>query len=332
MAAWLDLVTGEAGWTLLDAGRLDSIINSMESPESQYPSFVYFVGGACRYPAMRALFPNNNVARNGPSSFINLHLSTGTESQNYPVIFAESNYIGNIALGQKIPHQWGAENLRHYPMTEQASAATLMYQNIISTFVLPWTHVVCFFIDNDNDLDKVKQFLEIPFSSIRAGSQTAVFSLEMVIVLRNKHLSWNHGDIKVMFSSLSVCLNATIVDLRKREELSPTAEFAPLSQLLVVLLESQRLARHDQGFLFSGKHLCSLWNISMSRGLEKTKKDGMDCLAVARENKQHNLITAEHIRNFLSEAIKHHYTTQDISSFLATSLLMNAYPPHMHGT
>ena len=78
MAAWLDLVSDATGWSLVDTGRLEEVVQDMNHPESQFPSFIYFAGNGNRIKALRALFPRNNVTRKGPAGLVRLHLSTTT--------------------------------------------------------------------------------------------------------------------------------------------------------------------------------------------------------------------------------------------------------------
>lgn len=57
MAAWLDLVSGAGELSLVDTGRLDTIIREMSYPREQYLSILYFAGNSTRMNALRGLFP-----------------------------------------------------------------------------------------------------------------------------------------------------------------------------------------------------------------------------------------------------------------------------------
>jgi hypothetical protein len=69
-AVWLDLVHESTGWALVDTGRMDQIVQDMSHPTTQYPSLVYFLGNANRVPALRSLFPQNNITRRGPAGLV----------------------------------------------------------------------------------------------------------------------------------------------------------------------------------------------------------------------------------------------------------------------
>lgn len=331
MAAWLDLIVDTKGWTLVDTGRLETLVTSMAEPRVQYPSIIYFVGGSSRYPAMQALFPHNNVTRRGPSSFLGLHLSTETANNQYPVLFAEGNFISDVMKGTKSPCRWPNKHLRHYQMKSKLNSVKDIYQRCISDFLLPWTQVICFFVENLNDTDKVRQFLDIPRPGVKVGSQALRVVLQVIVVVRNQNLQRSSDELKALLPSKPMDVNVTIMDLRERVGLSPTAELAPLRHHLFSVMTKTRSSQLEQGLLFSAEHLCVLWNRTLRQGLGKRSDSILDCLAVARESKQLNLITRDHISAFLNDATDGGYKHDYLYSFLASAFLMNAYPPGMHG-
>jgi hypothetical protein len=63
MAAWLDLAHNATGWSLVNTGWMDEIVQGIAHPTTQYPSFLSFLGNSNRMVALRSLFPHNNVRR-----------------------------------------------------------------------------------------------------------------------------------------------------------------------------------------------------------------------------------------------------------------------------
>ncbi|KAJ5795906.1 uncharacterized protein N7518_004446 [Penicillium psychrosexuale] len=125
MAAWLDLLSDVTGRSLVDTGRFEEIIQGMSHPNSQYPSFIYFAGNGNRIKALQALFPHNNVTRKGPTGLIRIHLSTTTAHTEHPILFAESNPFSQAGI-------------------------------------LPWTQVLCLFVNTISEMQDVQQLLEAP--------------------------------------------------------------------------------------------------------------------------------------------------------------------------
>jgi len=98
MAAWLDLVHDSTGWALVDTGRMDQIVQDMSHPATQYPSLVYFLGNRNRVPALRSLFPQNNITRRGPAGLARLHLSASLGRVCY-VCSWMARPVGSITYG-----------------------------------------------------------------------------------------------------------------------------------------------------------------------------------------------------------------------------------------
>lgn len=98
MAAWLDLVSENEVWNLVDTNRLGELVQELPYPKFQYPSLLYFTGNSNRMKALRALFPYNNITRKGPAGLIRLHLSTKTAHTQSPILFAESSLCLEYSL------------------------------------------------------------------------------------------------------------------------------------------------------------------------------------------------------------------------------------------
>ncbi|PYH50940.1 FabD/lysophospholipase-like protein [Aspergillus niger CBS 101883] len=98
--AWLDLTQGATGWSLVDTGRMNEIVQDMSHPATQYSSLISFVGNYNRMLALRSLFPHNNVLRRSSAGVIRLHLSIITAHNEYPIWFAESRLQDLPAVGE----------------------------------------------------------------------------------------------------------------------------------------------------------------------------------------------------------------------------------------
>jgi hypothetical protein len=63
MAIWLDLAPNTTGWSLVDTGRMDEIMQGMAHLATQYPSLVSFLGNGNHMAVLHSLFPYNNIRR-----------------------------------------------------------------------------------------------------------------------------------------------------------------------------------------------------------------------------------------------------------------------------
>lgn len=334
MASWLDLISEAQGWTLVDTGRLEKLVEGMSHPHSQYPSLVLFAGNASRIKALQALFPHNNVTRRGPAGFTRLHLSTETAESEHPVLFAEGSLLRDSGLGGSSLCRWPTEKLRRYPIFHgRTSSITDIKQHVISKLLLPWTQVLCFFVNVAAEIQKVYQVLDVPRCKVKFGSQFVPNFLRVVIVItsndeRGSHDTALHQSIQRLKEDLK--LQIIVVDLRDRHLLSPKAAFEPLRLEVLSQIQISRREQIEHGFAFSAQHLCTLWNRTLEQIKTRLESLTIDCLAIARENHKLNLVTRNHIEVFLNEAANSGCEVNDTYPFIASTFLLNAYPPSMH--
>jgi hypothetical protein len=148
---------------------MDQIVQDMSHPTTQYPSLVYFLGNGNHVPALRSLFPQNNITRRGPAGLVRLHLSTTTASTEHPIWFAESGFhdsTANHVDGRLV----SASHHRHYPLPPMTggSAMDLRY-HVWRRGLFPWTSVLCLFVDGSAELQAAHELLDRSPTEIHAG-------------------------------------------------------------------------------------------------------------------------------------------------------------------
>ncbi|CAG8118502.1 unnamed protein product, partial [Penicillium nalgiovense] len=164
MAAWLDFVKENEAWDLVDTNRLDQLVQELPNPKYQYPCLLYFYGNSNRKKALRALFPYNNITRKGPAGLIRLHLSTKTAHTQNPILFAESGLCLEQSLGDS---KWlNNSTTRHQTFSLGGADGTLtparLQQEVKRQLVLPWTQILCLFLDSVPDIQAATDLLQRP--------------------------------------------------------------------------------------------------------------------------------------------------------------------------
>ena len=184
MAAWLDLVSDAEGWSLVDTGRFEELLQGMSHPKEQYPSLIYFAGNGARINALRALFPHNNVTRKGPSGLARLHISTSTAHTENPTIFVEGNPFTQNGLGDTKWLRGSTEKHRRFPMSSVDGTRPLatVQQNMIKRFILPWTHILCLFVNSASEIKQAQDLLQSPSRKLTVGNQPLPELMRVVIV------------------------------------------------------------------------------------------------------------------------------------------------------
>lgn len=127
-----------------------------------------------------------------------------------------------------------------------------------------------------------------------------------------------------------VALEVTFVDLRDRYELSPMAAFEPLRSVILDKIQLVRTEQTQHGVLFSAVHLSALWKSNLESQMRGLDPADFDCLRVARKNYPSALSMKVCLVDFLRQAEKTGYDAQDVSSFVASAILMDAYPLGSH--
>ncbi|KAJ6175004.1 hypothetical protein N7485_004809 [Penicillium canescens] len=335
MAAWLDLVSDSTGWTLVDTGRMEQLVHGMSHPHTQFPSVVYFAGNGSRIKALRALFPHNNITRRGPAGLVRLHLSTRTASTLNPILLAESSLSNVSGLGESGLRRWSSDNVQRYRILQDGTRrVTEIQQQVISQVLLPWTNVFCLFVDTQSDIRDACQLLKRPRQTVTIGSQSIPDLMHIVIVLTGAQNVGNEDLCKAsheLHATESLSKDVTVLDLRDRYELSPTAAFEPLRRLILNEIQDIRVEQSRQGLSFSAIHLTTLWTRTLRLELGTSESSILDCLQVARENHRLNNITTECLVEFIKQATSYILAKNGVHAFIASALLMNAYPPGMHG-
>ncbi|KAI2975064.1 hypothetical protein CBS147324_3249 [Aspergillus niger] len=262
--AWLDLTQGATGWSLVDTGRMNEIVQDMSHPATQYSSLISFVGNYNRMLALRSLFPHNNVLRRSSAGVIRLHLSIITAHNEYPIWFAESR-------------------LQDLPAVE-----------------------------------RTKSLLEALQSRTQAGASSAPARMRVIVVLTKPTAVYKADPVEVLQAVWSVTdpdhVSLSVIDLRGRYQLSGPALFAPLQ---------------CQGLLFSAAHQAFLWHRSLPR-LLYSAAHRVDCLFLSRERLPVSGAFSEGLTELLVQSRTLKCPIQEIYSFMASALLMDAYPPGMH--
>lgn len=332
MAAWLDLVHDSTGWALVDTGRMDEIVQDMSHPTTQYPSLVYFLGNGNRVPALRSLFPQNNITRRGPAGLARLHLSTTTASTEHPIWFAESGFhdsTANHVDGRLAP----ADHHRHYPLP--GGSAMDLKHHIWRRALFPWTSVLCLFVDGAAELQAAHDLLDSSSTEIHAGRHpTSSTGMRIIMVLTDPSAEYHADPWEALSSGFpdpdTSDPTISILDLRDRHDLSPRAAFEPLRRTLLDQIQISRDRRMQQGLLFSARHWNHLWNQTLCGGQLVTPQARIDCLQIAREKLPVDLSLGHRLAEFLASAARAGCPPHDIHTVVASALLMDAYPPGMH--
>lgn len=334
MAAWLDLVNEDGAWSLVDTSRLEELVQGMPHPKSQYPCLIYFAGNSNRMKALQVLFPQNNVTRKGPAGLIRLHLSTKTAHTENPIIFAESNLCPEQGLGDSKWLKNSTRKHRRYTIrdAERSSSPATIQQDVKRQLILPWTHILCLFLDSGSDIKAARNLLQQPNRQLTIGSQAIPASMRVVMIL-TKHQRGDEATVEQCpdFHKIFNTERFTLLDLRPRCNLSDTVAFDPLRTLIVEQLHTIHAEQESTCRLFSASHLNAVWQSNVQVHGQRLNASRFDLLAQARIGYPKNESMGDCLLQFLHNMASSGYSEEDMEGFVASAFLMDAYPPGMHG-
>lgn len=333
MAAWLDVVSDGEGWSLIDTGRLREIVQDMAHPNSQFPFLILFAGNPSRVRALRALFPRNNVTRKGPGGFVRLHLSTATAQKEQPVLFAETDIFTQNGLGDTVSSRYRFKNLRrfHIPVPDKGASVEEVKRKIVANKILPWTKVICFFVSSSSEMANVQRLLQGSHRRLSVGDQPLPENIHVIIVLTEGDADNPESNAYCSNMTEESFPNQTILDLRHHAGMSELVIFEPLRRLIMdQLYERDSIEQIGQNANFSATHLYTLWNADLQLQENWQKEVDLDCLQIARGNFPENCGLSNCLVEFKKIMDRLRCPDSETHQFIASALLMNAYPPEMH--
>jgi hypothetical protein len=120
------------------------------------------------------------------------------------------------------------------------------------------------------------------------------------------------------------------LDLRRRSDLSDVAMFEPLRRLLQARLTQIRDEEEREGRLFSAVHLNAFWKANLTDEARFSNRGSLDLLAIARQGFPPACVQVNHVRRHFDQFTAPSLSQEQRNEFIASALLMDAYPPGMH--
>jgi hypothetical protein len=321
--SWLRLATDDGIW-LQDAGRVTDIIQGMTNPESQYPRLIHFIGRQSKDQAIRALFPESISRRASTSNLANLRVVPSTTGSSSPLLFADSDpFVETLddapSLDPELPSfeaTWSA--------TSNREVINILHARLFFLF----SDVICIFVEDFPDLREVAVRLVERGRIAHTSSLPSEVRPQVIIVFPNSVCSQPLVEDYVSGNDRNEILNAftlappfflTQGDLR----------FSQLKNALLSHVQDIHNARRQHGSLFSCNHFVAF----SSRALEHVAQTAIhpfDFITATRQSNEVGKDYIDHVSNFLRLGSKFSIPYIHLASFIASSILMDAYPPNMH--
>ncbi len=331
--SWLDFsYTNEL--VLWDTGRLSRLSLELTNPARQRPSLILFVGRKCKEFALRDLFPWNNIKKSSREGFATLRADTLSLHSDFPIFFAESDPFTTPLH----PEAYACHEASSSPLQWSLSAGQSLYDVVHARLFSLFTDILCIFADDFYDFEDVVSRIRAWAALGRASGQFHMARLKVIIVkqgagpgpsptydlLESEYLQHNlsQPDIVAFFSSVTVLHLAD-------EQISSLARHRPLKELIQRQTDEIRHVKQSIGCHLSALHLT--WYFSEAvKHTARTVVESFDYMALSRHANPISTEFSEHLINFLSLRTQCDLPENIWTSYLASVILVDAYPRGMH--
>jgi len=304
--------------------RTSNVVHEMAAPDKQYPSMIFFIGRQCKDAALREMFPNNNIRRGNRDGIVNT-----------PLLFADGNPLAPIPirLGDTTCHEQNTLPLA-WSAPQDQSILHFMYARLVALF----SNVICIFAEDLGGLDGVAKLLKRWIEKGDASTLPTRVRPRVIIVLREEEEAATHGVLQMedlqhelrdqearakAFSSISLIYLAG-------EYISPLARHRRLKEVLLAEVEVSRLERIEQRLHFSAVHFDAFFKSAIHH-LARSSDEPFDFIESSRLQNRVQDDYSDHIATFVALSNDVFISYESLTSFIASSILMDAYPPRMHG-
>ncbi|KAJ6070721.1 hypothetical protein N7467_012040 [Penicillium canescens] len=331
---WLDIgVQEDSRPAVLDSGRLKDVIAQLSEPESQYPSLCAFIGGKLKDSVLQKLYPWNNIKRHTSEASIRLRYDVSSLSRRHPVLFAD----GSILQEERFSSQKRLTAGAGLPISWNCTSALFLLHMLWSRLIFLFTDVICIFVDDCQDTEKVVDFL-LNCWRLRSISPVCSKSLPRVILIYGEPKNRSEtildtesvirklaelgcNDISESFSDIS---SINIAD----NCVSTPARYEPLRALVASQLDATRSVREEQRLQLNGKHLVSLFQSALQHLLVDVDHP-FDFVKATREVYTVSPSVKSHIVHYLEISHRADLSAQELAPSIASAILMDNYVPGM---
>jgi hypothetical protein len=319
---------------LINTGRLTRIVGELTNPATQQPSVLLFVGRKAKNLALRELFPNH--VKKGPNeSIVTLRVDNTSLYSDHPVFFAESDPSATVISASNA----SCHETESFPV-RWANGTTVhdVYDILHVRIFCPFSDVLCIFADDFPNFNSVVDRLKIwaiagagssPFEQarpsvviVKRGGEASASPTHDLLEMQDVQFSLDQKVLKDFYSSIKVLHLAD-------EQISPLARFRRLKELLWRQMDEMRNVRSRCRCLYSAVHLNKFFQIAVSQTAASALRP-FNFVTASRLGNEVGPDHSDHLTSFLRFGMYRGLSNDTMASFIASSILLDAYPPNMH--
>jgi len=335
-SAWLHLIGGKSEFGVCYQNRYQRVIAQLTNPEKS-PALAFFLGRRKKDIALCQIFPRNNLKRHRTQGSIRLEVDKASLQSDHPILFADADPNLQILTDDQCCLSCHPHQIVSLPWA--AAVPHLLQDIILSRLLFLFTDVICLFADDVGGLDGVKTLLTSWATIGSASSLPSTVRPRLLVVSQEDHSSVTYNLLERenfrddLLQDIGVDLSQTFASIKvvvlPGEHLSPFVRHMKLREKIAREFILARGSRTAASAAFSGTHQSALFDSAL-RHASHSIQETFDFVRAAREANQLGTNYSVHLENFLSLSMAQAIPIEAVCSFVASSILMDAYPPNMH--
>lgn len=312
----------------------------MPGPSKQCPTLAFFLGNKTRDTALKHLFPNNNIrrSRTAPSA-INLRIDNGSSGTDNPILFADCDPL-QCTWPLQDYHQAPCHEQTNLPLSWALSHQVDLLDVLIARLLFPFTDVICIFAEDVGGLDAAGNLL-IKWARLGRPSTLPDLVRPQVLVITDgdssasithSMLEWDDFRYHVVQTEkvdLTQSFAAIKVIQLAGEHSSPMVRYRGLKDAVCKALDESRRVKALNTTLFSAVHQAALFQNALSH-VAQTIQEPFDIIHSTRKENEVQADYSTHLERFFSLTTKLKLPYDSIAHYVASAILVDAYPPKMH--
>ncbi|THC93591.1 hypothetical protein EYZ11_006944 [Aspergillus tanneri] len=333
---WLELAAGKAVPQLVYGSRLARLVNELPKPSAQLPQLIFFMGRRQKNQALRQLCSSNYRGQSRHQGSINIRSDNRTLHSLQPRFFADCDPTCRSLLAAfgnlRVCHP---EQVFPVELPTEHSLLDLMLSRLLFLFV----DVLCIFADDVGGLEGVRELLATWARIGSASSLPRAVRPRVIVVVGNTpsitHSLLDEGDFLLeLLNVADLPFFAAFGDIKISrllpEELSPDARYLPLGGDITQELRNMRFSRECHSALFTARHFQAFFEVALKQ-ISTAPLSQFDFIRAARQQNPLDGAFSSHLINFLKIGNKTRAPYDEMASYIASAILMDAYPPGMPG-
>ena len=334
--SWLH-ICGRNDVIIHHGDRVARVFQDLTDVRAQYPSVVCFLGRKQKLIAMREIFPHNNFRRSHRAGFVNLRLDSATLKSDFPLLLLDSDPLSPMPQSISSPACHGEEILpTTWPAEWGHRAKTTFYGRLVFLFC----DVICIFAEDFGGLTEVAEFLRSCFQIRSASSLPERVRPRVIIVVKEETDSVTHSflDLEDLRFSLqqesSMRRNEVFASIKlirlAGSHLSALARYRRLKEVILRDADMARAMRVEERLLFCAEHLQGFLHLAIHHTAASVTEP-FNFIVRSRSGNEVRQDFETHLCVFLTLAKRYALSFSTSTVFIASSIVMDAYPYRMHG-